>query len=279
MNPGVPVLPPTVIVGLHGVLERNPWFDRVVEQDDEGTVEEDLLSLAIDRAGAYGWQSVSGWLHEDGKVIARHEPTCWAHEEVGGVWSQDRRVHQLAWLQAGVLTDPPRPGLPVRPIALVLFETLDRVGTVTFTGLHALLPLQAAARNTAFHQVELAPWFGLADPEARHEVVVTISCHPREGGVGERDAVAVCEAVREIAQGTVDVSASAEDSDLPGLELDLDRVLHTEGMREVMRFRCRTREWSPDIAVWLVEMVAEGLRRAGRVAPVVVTASLVSLPA
>ena len=273
------MIPPTVIVGLHGILQRNPWFDRVVEQDDEGTVEEDVLGFAIDRAGSYGWQSLTSWLHEDGEVTARHEPTAWAHEEVGGDWTQDGQIHQLAWLQAGVLTDPPRPGLPVRPISLVLYETLARVGTVTFTGLHALLPLEAAERNTAFHQTELAPWFSLADPDARYEVVVTVSRHPEAGGMGERDAVAVSEAVRDMAQGAVEVSASAPEGGLPGLDLDLDLVLHTEGMREVMRLSCRTREWSPDIAVWLLEMVAEGLRRAGRLVPVVVTASLASLPA
>ncbi|MFI0814400.1 hypothetical protein ACH4TX_08295 [Streptomyces sp. NPDC021098] len=272
------MFPPTVIIGLYGILKKNPWFDQVVEQDEEGSLEEDLLGLAIDRAGSYGWRSLTSWLHENGKVTARHEPTAWAHEEVGGDWAQDGRVHQLAWLQAGVLTDPPRPGLPVRPISLVLAEALARVGTVTFTGLHVLLPLEAAERNTAFHQTELAPWFGLANPEARYDVVVTVACHPQQGGMGERDAVAVCESVREMAQEAVEVSVSVAEGDLPGLELDLDRVLHTEGMREVMRLSCRTREWSPDIAVWLVEMVADGLRGAGRLAPVVVTASLASPP-
>ncbi|WP_159043214.1 hypothetical protein [Streptomyces sp. NBRC 110028] len=265
-------------MGLHGTLKRDAWFDQVVEQDDERSVEEDLLGLAIDRAGSYGWQSLTSRLHEGGKVIARHEPTSWAQEEVGGDWTQDGRVHQLAWLRAGVLTDPPRLGLPVRPIALVLAETLARVGTVTFTGLHALLPLRAAERNTAFHQTELAPWFGLADPDARYEVVVTVSCHPQEGGAGERDVMAICEAVREMAQGAVDVSVSVAGGDLPGLDLDLDRVPHTEGMREVMRLSCRTREWSPDIAVWLVEMVADGSRGAGRSVPAVVTVSLASAP-
>lgn len=272
------MIPPTVIIGLHGTLRCNPWLDRVAEQDDEGSIEEDLLSLAIDRAGAYGWHSLSSWLHEDGRLTAHHEPTSWAHEEVGGDWTQDGKVHQLAWLQAGILTDPPRPGLPVRPISLVLAEALARVGTMTFTGLHALLPLQAAERNTAFHQTELAPWFGLANPDARNEVVVTVACRPQEGAVDEHDAAAVCEAVREMAQGTVDIATSAPEGGLPGLDLDLDRVLHTEGMREVMRLSCRTREWSPDIAVWLVEMVADGLRGAGRLSPVVVTASLASPP-
>ncbi|MFK8850988.1 hypothetical protein [Streptomyces sp. Ac-502] len=312
-----------MIVGLHGVFTPFPWFDRVVERDDEdaegvegaggvegpedveGSVEEDLLGSAIDRAGSYGWQTVSSWLTEDGATTAAHEPTAWAHEEVGGDWAQDGKVHQLGWLQAGILTDSPRPGLPLRPIALVLTETLTRVGTMEFTGVHAVLPLAAVKRNTAFHQAELAPWFGLADPDARHEVVVTVSCRTGTGGVGDGgmragDAEAVCEAVREMAQGAVDFSVSVDSlepancpdsagspepadssgsghrSALPGLDLDLDSGVHTVGMREVMRWDCRTREWSPDIAVWLTEMVVDGLRGLGRSVPVAVTASLAS---
>ncbi|MFJ5102340.1 hypothetical protein [Streptomyces sp. NPDC088554] len=288
---------------MHGILQRHPWFDRVVEQrhdpedyesseGSEGSIEEDLLGLVIDRAGSYGWQTLSTWLNEGGKVTAHHEPTAWAHEEVGGDWTGDGGIHQLGWLQAGVLTDTPRPGLPVRPIVQVLSETLARVGEVTFTGLHALLPLQAAKRNTAFHQVELAPWFALADPDARYEVVVTVSSSPgklgkpgkpgkpgryRHDGMAKEDVEAVRDAVRDMAQEAVDVSVPvAEGGALPGLELDLDRVPHTQGMREVMRLACRTREWSPDIAVWLVEMVADGLREAGRSVPSVITVSLAS---
>lgn len=275
------MFPPTVVVGLHGTLRPHPWFDRVVtrEADAEGTVEEEILFLAVDRAGSYGWRTVSGLLHEDGEVTASHEPTAWAHEEVGGDWTQDGGVHQLAWLGAGIPPGLPRPGLPVRPIALVLSETLARVGAVTFTGLHALLPLQATERDTAFHQIELAPWFGLADPDARYEVVVTVSCRPGEGGADEHEAAALGEAVREKAQGAVDVRTPVAEGGLAGLDLDLGRTLHTEGMREVIRFGCGTREWSPDMAVWLVEMTAEALYEAGRRAPVVVTASLAALPA
>ncbi|GAA4890301.1 hypothetical protein ACFPM3_19755 [Streptomyces coeruleoprunus] len=267
------MFPPTVIVGLHGSLTAHPWLDRVVERDPGGRIEEDLLALTVERAGSYGWQTVSTWLNEGGEVTAHHEPTAWAHEEAGGDWARDGRVRQLAWLQAGVLTDPPRPGLPVRPIALVLAETLIRVGVPVFTGLHALLPLDAAERNTAFHQIELAPWFALADPDARYDVVVTVSCHPG-AGVSDDDAAAVREAVRDMAQGAVEVSPSLTGGGLPGLDLDLSRVPHTAGMREAMRLGCRTREWSPDLAVWLLEMVADALRGAGRVVPVVVTVSL-----
>lgn len=274
------VFPPTVVVGLHGTLQLPPWFDRVVEREDdaEGSVADELLFLAVDRAGSYGWRTVSGLLHEDGEVTAEHEPTAWAHEEVGGDWTQDGAVRQLAWLGAGVRTDPPRPGVPVRPIVLVLSETLARVGTVTFTGLHALLPLHATERDTAFHQVELAPWFGLADPDVRHEVVVTVSCRPGEGGVDPGDAATLSAAVREKTSGAVDVLAPTAEGVLAGLDLDLSRTVHTEGMREVIRFGCVTREWSPDMAVWLVESTAEALRETGRPAPVVVTASLASGP-
>ncbi|WP_030686791.1 hypothetical protein [Streptomyces sp. NRRL B-1347] len=275
------MFPSTVVVGLHGTLHRHPWFDRVGtrDADAEGSVEEELLFLAVDRAGSYGWRTMGGLLHEDGEVTAEHEPTAWAHEDVGGDWTQDGAVHQLAWLGAGVSTDPPRPGVPVRPIALVLSEALARVGAVTFTGLHALLPLEATERDTAFHQIELVPWFDLADPDARYEVVVTVSCRPGEGGADEHDAAALREAVRERAQDAVDVFEKVADGELPGLALDLGRSAHTDGMREVIRFGCGTREWSPDIAVWLVEMTAEALRDAGRLAPVVVTASLAGSPA
>ncbi|GAB7032978.1 hypothetical protein AB0G35_06850 [Streptomyces sp. NPDC021749] len=305
------MFPPTVIIGLHGILRRAPWFDRVVEAltaedsaeeataeetseetpeetPEETSVEEQVLSsLVIERAGAYGWQTVTSWLTENGQVTARHEPTAWAHEEVGGDWTPDGRIHQLAWLQAGVRTDPPPLGLPVRPITLVLAEALARLGTVTFTGLHALLPLPAARRNTAFHQAELAPWFALADPDARHEVMVTVSCHPGKAAVSSDDAAAVCAAVRDMAQGAVELPRPGAHSAPPvtspaappGLDLDLDHAVHTQGMREAFRFGCTTREWSPDLAVWLVEMVADALRAAGRVAPVVVTASLPLPPA
>lgn len=280
------VFPPTVVVGLHGTLQLPPWFDRVVarEDDAEGSVADELLFLAVDRAGSYGWRTVSGLLHEDGEVTAEYEPTAWAHEEVGGDWTQDGGVRQLAWLGAGVRTDPPRPGIPVRPIALVLSETLARVGTVTFTGLHALLPLHATERDTAFHQIELAPWFGLADPDVRYEVVVTVSCRPGEGGADAGDAAALVAAVRERASEVVDVLAPAKgalagpEGGLAGLDLDLGRTVHTEGMREVIRFGCVTREWSPDMAVWLVESTAEALRETGRTAPVVVTASVAPGP-
>ncbi|MEI5099350.1 hypothetical protein RB200_13020 [Streptomyces sp. PmtG] len=278
------MFPPTVIVGLHGVLRRHPWFDRVVtreadaEGSAEGSVEEGVLFLAVDRAGAYGWQTVSGWLHEGGAVTAAHEPTAWAHEEVGGDWTADGRVRQLAWLGAGALTDPPRPGLPVRPIALVLSETLRRVGEVTFTGLHALLPLGAAARSTAFHQTELAPWFALADPDARHEVLVTVSCRPGDDGATEADADAVRAAVREKAWDAVELSAPPARDALPGLDLALDRTVHTQGMTEAFRFTCTVREWSPDVAVWLLELTAESLHERGRRAPTVVTVSLARVP-
>ncbi|WP_369213094.1 hypothetical protein [Streptomyces flavofungini] len=284
------MFPPTVVVGLHGTLELHAWFDRVVTREADagtgpdagadagGSVAEEVLFLAVDRAGSYGWRTVGGLLHEDGEVTASHAPTAWAHQEVGGDWTQDGGVRELAWLGAGVDTDPPRPGLPVRPIALVLSETLARAGTVTFTGLHALLPLEDTERDTAFHQIELAPWFGLADPDLRFEVVVTVSCRPGEDGAGEHDAETLSEAVREKAQGALDVTAQRPPDGLPGLGLDLGRSVYTDGMREAVRFGCTTREWSPDIAVWLVEMTAEALREAGRPTPVVVTASLAAPP-
>lgn len=107
---------------------------------------------------------------------------------------------------------------------------------------------------------------------------MTVSCRAGEGGPREPDALTLAEVVRERSQGAVDpeVLTPPTADGLPGLDLDLDRTVHTHGMREVVRLGCRTREWSPDMAVWLVEMTAEALRDAGRPASVVVTASLAS---
>jgi hypothetical protein len=46
----------------------------------------------------------------------------------------------------------------------------------------------------------------------------------------------------------------------------------------VLRLACRTREWSPDVAVWLVEVVGDALRAIGHAERAIVTASLASPP-
>ncbi|GAA2298772.1 hypothetical protein OHT20_19915 [Streptomyces caniferus] len=46
----------TLIVGLHGVLDRYPWIDRVSAEFD---LEEDVFGLAVKRASAYAWSSTA----------------------------------------------------------------------------------------------------------------------------------------------------------------------------------------------------------------------------
>lgn len=42
-------------MGLHGVFHRHPWIDRVLAEHD--LADEDVFSLAVTRAEAYGWSS------------------------------------------------------------------------------------------------------------------------------------------------------------------------------------------------------------------------------
>ncbi|WP_344279377.1 hypothetical protein [Streptomyces hebeiensis] len=44
-------------------------------------------------------------------------------------------------------------------------------------------------------------------------------------------------------------------------------------MRRRMAFRCRVREWSPDVAAWVTEVFVDALRASGGTEPVLVTVS------
>lgn len=130
----------TLIVGLHGVLDRHPWIDRVRTEFD---LEEDVFSLAVKRASAYAWSS----------TVLTDKPAgnLWDHNDADGDWTQDGQVRQLAWLQSSLPRPLHTPGkrqrarrLPVLPVITVLSDALRRVGTVRLTGTHALVPLHRA---------------------------------------------------------------------------------------------------------------------------------------
>jgi hypothetical protein len=61
--------------------------------------------------------------------------------------------------------------------------------------------------------------------------------------------------------------------ELPGLATSLSGAALAEGMRRRMVFRCRVREWSPDVAAWVTEVFVDALRASGRTEPVLVTVS------
>jgi hypothetical protein len=257
---------PTLIMGMHGVLERHPWAGRVSAEFD---LDEDVFSLAVKRAEAYGWSSARLG------AAAELEGARWAHNDAGGDWTQDGGVREAGWLQVSVAEGPRGQRLPVLPVATVLGDALRRVGRFRLTGLHTLAPLHLALDATPA-LIGAADWFALADPDGAAELTMTVS--GGESGLTGRTGQ-----VREYAERSADGRLTSVEAlpagqeltapDLPGLALPLTGEVQTEGMRQLMAFRCRVREWSPDVAAWTTEILIDALRATGTTDPVLLTVS------
>ncbi|GAA2240181.1 hypothetical protein GCM10010145_02250 [Streptomyces ruber] len=251
---------PTLVLGVHGILDQHPWVDRVRTEDD---LDEDVFSLVTKRASAYGFSSTLL-----GKAAAHLE--LWEHNDADGDWAQDGRVRQLAWLQATLPGRPRGRRLPLLPAVTVLTDALHRVGTVRFTGLHAVVPLRGVADVRA-ELATVADWYALADPDGSAVLTVTVSARPSAGLAG-RDAE-VREAALARTYERMTVEAASLPGPPPGLASPLAGEMQTTGMRQALAFRCGVREWSPDVAAWTTEIFADALRATGTAEPVLVTVS------
>ncbi|MFG2596385.1 hypothetical protein [Streptomyces sp. NPDC048462] len=259
----------TLIVGLHGVLDRHPWIDRVSAEFD---LEEDVFSLAVKRASAYAWSS----------TVLTDKPAAdnlWDHNDADGDWTQDGQVRQLAWLQSSLPRPLNTPGkrqrarrLPVLPVITVLSDALRRVGTVRLTGAHALVPLHRAG-DARVELAEVADWFALADPSGAASLTVTVSAPP-SADLGAR-AAGIRDAALDRTYGHLAVEplkpAAAK---TPGLAPPLAGVVQAEGLRRALAFRCEAREWSTDVAAWATEVFADSVRAVtGLSGPALITVS------
>ncbi|MFJ5845345.1 hypothetical protein [Streptomyces sp. NPDC092903] len=245
----------TLVVGLHGVLDRHPWIDRVSAESD---LEEDVFSLAVKRASAYAWSS----------TVLTDKPAAdnlWDHNDADGDWTQDGQVRQLAWLQSSLPRPLNIPGrrqrtrrLPVLPVITVLSDALRRVGTVRLTGTHALVPLHRAG-DARVELAEVADWFALADPSGAASLTVTVSALP-SADLGAR-AAEIREAALERTYGHLGVEPLKPVTvQTPGLAQPLAGVVQAEGLRRALAYRCEAREWSTDVAAWATEVFADSVR-------------------
>ncbi|MET9292468.1 hypothetical protein [Streptomyces sp. NPDC003077] len=258
---------PTLIMGVHGVLVLHPWIARASAEFD---LDPDVFGLAVQRAEAYGWSSTH--LGPAGELDGRR----WSHHDAGGDWTQDGRVREVAWLQVGAARGLRGQRLPVLPVATVLGDVLRRVGRFRLTGLHTVAPPHLAP-DAAAVLAGAADWFALADPDGAAGLTVTVS--GREADGADR-APLVRKHTQESAYGRLaltgilpaDVLSSGP---LPtGLARPLTGAVQTEGMRPLMAFGCRAREWSPDVAAWTTEVVLDALRATGTTESVLVTVSV-----
>ncbi|MEU6664227.1 hypothetical protein [Streptomyces sp. NPDC046821] len=227
----------TMAVAIHGVLREHPWIGQVSADHD---LDEDLFSLAVKRAAAYGFSSTR---FSAGAELGGQR---WAHADAGGDWSQDGRERQLAWLTVYPATGLRHQQLPVLPMTRVLVDALRRVGTLEFTGLSVSAPLRLAA-DARFDLVGDAAWYALAAPDARTRVLVTVN------GVAAT-AQHLCEQAHERGHGL----------------LKLDHAPNGLGSRNPESgaptrptFVCDVPEWTPDAAAWLAAVFVDSLRATG----------------
>ncbi|GAA3165088.1 MULTISPECIES: hypothetical protein [Streptomyces] len=256
----------TLVVGLHGVLDRHPWIDRV---GAGAGLDEDVFGLAVKRAAAYAWSSTA--------LTDPPADNLWDHHDADGDWTPDGRVRQLAWLHASLPRPLNLPGhkrrarrLPVLPVVTVLADALRRIGTVRLTGTHALVPLHRAG-DARIELAEVADWFALADPAAAASLTVTVSAPPSVRLAAR--AAEVCAAARERTYRRMAVTVRKPAGvTAPGLARPLAGTVQAEGLRPALAFRCDVPEWSTDVAAWTTEVFADAVRAVtGLSGPVLVT--------
>ncbi|NSC21821.1 hypothetical protein FM076_11670 [Streptomyces albus subsp. chlorinus] len=259
-------------VEIHGSFKPYPWLERAGEEEFRDSV----LDLAMQRADAYGWHAPYGWRSSSGRKFFQ-VPDRWADCDRGGDWSGRTGIRALAWLRADIPDDVLLPRLPVLPMARVLTDALERAGEPTVTALRTYLPLQITAGDAEGDWEDMRDWFGLADPSLSVDVLVTVSAAPSSAW-GPQEASRVRRAVQDHFGTAAEVAAAPQDVTAYLAATGEGQPL-IEGARPAVRLLCRVREWSPDVAVWLVEVTGDALKAAGHTIPVIVTASRAQLPA
>ncbi|MFJ2915434.1 hypothetical protein ACIO8F_40020 [Streptomyces sp. NPDC087228] len=253
---------PTLIMGLHGVFRRHPWGDRVLAEND--LVDEDVFSLAVARAGAYGWSSTHlGRGPLDG--------SRWGRNDAGGDWTEDDRVRQLAWLQVAVEEQLHGQRLPLLPMATVLSDVLHHMGTYALTGLHTVAPLQLSTDDSLLYLSQAADWVATAGPGSAADCVITLAARESAGLSNRSQDVNVL--ILERSYGRLAIHPSKPSAPAEGLAPSLVGEVQTEGMQNAASIHCSLPAWSLDTAIWAAEVTATAVRDAGATEPVLLTIS------
>jgi hypothetical protein len=253
---------PTLIMGLHGVFHRHPWIDRVLAEND--LADEDVFSLAVARAEAYGWSSTHlGRAPLDG--------SRWGHNDAGGDWTGDGRVRQLAWFQVAVEERAQGQRLPLLPMGTVLDDVLHHMGTYTFTGLHAVVPVHLAPDDSLPYLSQAADWVVAAGPGPAADCVITVAARDSAELPNRAHEVQVLALERSF--GRLSIIPPGPSGPAGGLALPLVGEVQTEGMRNVVSLHCAMPAWSLDTALWAAEVTVAAVRGAGAAEPALLTVS------
>ncbi|MFD7496554.1 hypothetical protein ACFV8T_29920 [Streptomyces sp. NPDC059832] len=253
---------PTLIMGLHGVFHRHPWIARVLAEND--LEDEDVFSLAVARAEAYGWSTTHlGRGPLDG---------CrWGHNDAGEDWTEDNRVRQLAWMQVAVEEQLHGQRLPLLPVATVLSDVLHHMGTYTLTGLHTVAPLQLSTDDNLVYLSQAADWVATAGPGPSADCVITIAA--RESADLSNRAQDVNVLILERSFDRLAIHPGKPPAPAGGLAPPLVGEVQTGGMQNAASIHCSLPAWSLDTAIWAAEVTATAVRDAGVAEPVLLTIS------
>lgn len=240
---------PTMTAEVYGVLRLHEWIGAAQVRFD---LDEDLFSLVVKRAAAYGWSST---VLTAGMGLGGRR---WDHADAGGDWSQDGRVRRLGWLTGYPAVDLPSQHLPVLPMTRVLVEALHRVGRLEFVGLRIRAPLRLAP-DIGFDLRTSADWFSLAGPDSPVRVSATIAAEP------DLDAPRLCELAVQRGYGRLRMTQAASDV-RPALSPVGSPGPGAAGVGSgvsLVSLECTAPEWSPESAAWITEVLIDSLRACG----------------
>ncbi|MDK1473070.1 hypothetical protein QNO07_06485 [Streptomyces sp. 549] len=248
-----------LFLGLHGVVDVDTSVLARWRQDDVAEPADGINGLIVSRADAYGWPSV----HSSAGVPPGRR---WWHLDAGGDWQHPGRQTEMAWCQVDVAPQLPGQRLPFLPLAILLSDALNAVGTYRLTGFHALVPLEAAAdaRPALASMAEWQELTAFRQPERTLHVRL-------EGAPDSLQADVLAATAQELAQGHLTCRPGPQADGLP-TGVAAQPVGH-ERLRDVragelgLGFDCAVRGWGPDTAAWIAELFVEALRQQSRRTP------------
>lgn len=245
---------PAFVVGLHGTLTLHPL---VAGQRERGEFDQDVYGLLVQRSAALG-------LDEFGQ--RSNTAVHWHQHEAGGDWTQDGKVRQAAWMQAGLPDVPSR--VPSWQAMTCLRDVLGKIGRFDLAGTHAVLPLGADVLDNE-HFPTTHGWFALL-PQEPAEILVSVRTSV---GVERPDPDPFATRMEQRSLATLAVEALATPPagapDPTGFE---GAWLLGEGDLDALHFRVRTPEWSLDMAAFTTDLVSDVARSCGVRSPLLVSA-------
>lgn len=271
-QPGIaPTTPPaagTLFAALYGELTPHAWHDPDSEHD--------AYQLFHRRSLAMGWLEDRAVMtsKRTGEERPVGGPGLWAMNDAG--WSHPRAAPGaglVSWFQAEAGSVTAERPLPVQQFLRCAQDVTARIGTVRFSAVQVLLPVQGidpAVRPpyAAVPSMLTVDWFGERDPAARTPVDVHIN--------SGRDPV-IPAVARQLAQDLRDLEqdvftcgddVTVRGDALPPLFHDSfwnGPPLHGTTLRGELA------EWSCDAVGWLAAAVADCAARLGVRSPLLFT--------